>query len=78
MAPLLSQRIKSSDSEERDIDELIDEEDEEAEFSIVNRLEAPQAITYTTHDLHLLIHHGEIDLNPPYQRGRSATLESRH
>lgn len=70
MPPMQSQQlVKTSDSEERD--ELYEEQQEE-EFKIVNRLEAPKAITYTTRDLHILIHQGLIDLNPPYQRGVSA------
>lgn len=60
--------MKTSDSDEKDVDELF-EEDQEPEFRIANPLEAPRAMMFTTHDLHMLIHRSEIDLSPPYQRG---------
>ena len=55
-----------------DVDELLDEEDEykDTGFTISDRLDAPSAMMIRTKDLHKLIHEGEIDLSPPYQRGR--------
>ena len=50
-------------------DELDDDEGSQ-EFQINKRLPAPQAMMYRTKNLHELIHIGEVDLNPPYQRGR--------
>lgn len=37
-------------------------------------LPPPSACTYTTHELHKLIHEGGVDLSPPYQRGASNFL----
>ncbi|KAI0771741.1 hypothetical protein BC629DRAFT_1291594 [Irpex lacteus] len=37
-------------------------------FHVVNRLPAPSAIMYRMEDLHKLIHTGDIDLDPQYQR----------
>jgi hypothetical protein len=53
--------------ESDDYDEL--EEDSE-EFQLTDRLPAPAAMMYHISDLHKLMHLGEIDLTPPYQRGK--------
>lgn len=49
-------------------DEL-EEEDDEGDFHIPDRLEPPETYDCTTEQLHKEIHHGIIDLYPPYQRG---------
>ncbi len=75
MPPALSQppiaHEEYEESDELDVDELLDD-DGDSDFAIQSRLEAPNAVMYTTRDLHLLIHQGEIDLTPPYQRGACA------
>ena len=61
-------------------DELYDEEEENGDFHVQGRLQAPSALQYTTRELHTLIHEGVIDLSPPYQRGMSliTTLYNAH
>ncbi|PIL34001.1 hypothetical protein GSI_03709 [Ganoderma sinense ZZ0214-1] len=57
-----------------DHDDEWDELEEENEpkdpnvFELDDCLAAPSARSYTTRELHALIHEGVIDLNPPYQR----------
>lgn len=34
-----------------------------------NPLSQPNAKMYSMEELHTLIHNGDVDLNPPYQRG---------
>ncbi|KAM5543199.1 hypothetical protein V8D89_003073 [Ganoderma adspersum] len=57
-----------------DFDEEWDELEEENPqkdpnvFELGHCLKAPSARSYTTKELHSLIHEGVIDLNPPYQR----------
>ncbi|KAI0093397.1 hypothetical protein BDY19DRAFT_903148 [Irpex rosettiformis] len=59
--------LQFEDSEEAEgYDELVD--DEAQDFQIDNRLPTPQAMMYRTEDLRKLMHIGEIDLDPPYQR----------
>lgn len=48
-------------------DEL-EEDDDEGDFHIPDRLEPPETYDCTTEQLHKEIHHGIIDLYPPYQR----------
>ncbi|KAI0682981.1 hypothetical protein BC835DRAFT_1260395, partial [Cytidiella melzeri] len=58
------------ETDEAEFDQLQEEytNEDADEFHITNRLPAPQAMMYCTKDLHQLIHMGEIDLEPPYQR----------
>lgn len=56
--------------DELDVESLAaDENIDPMVFSIRNALEQPDARVYTTLELHIQIHNGKIDLNPPYQRG---------
>ena len=48
-------------------DELVDEDDNG--FKIGDRLQAPNVTQFTTRQLFHFIHEGQIELNPPYQRG---------
>ncbi|KAI0644548.1 hypothetical protein C8Q79DRAFT_1001865 [Trametes meyenii] len=50
-----------------DQDELMDDDDD-AGFTLETKLGAPAAKLYKCEELHRMIHEGEIDLNPPYQR----------
>ncbi|KAF8492334.1 hypothetical protein F5888DRAFT_1729821 [Russula emetica] len=57
------------DRDELDVESVIAEENiDPSIFSIRNALEQPDAKVYTTLELHIQIHNGKIDLNPPYQR----------
>ncbi|KAI0666543.1 hypothetical protein C8Q78DRAFT_1107604 [Trametes maxima] len=50
-----------------DEDELM-YEDDDGGFTLDTKLGAPAAKLYKCEELHKMIHEGEIDLNPPYQR----------
>ncbi|KAI0779947.1 hypothetical protein C8Q74DRAFT_1367755 [Fomes fomentarius] len=57
--------------DEEDYDELYDDDEIPLninEFDLGPCINAPSAKLYTTKQLHTMIHEGEIDLNPPYQR----------
>jgi hypothetical protein len=63
------QESVGDDRDELDVDSVIaDENIDPSIFSIRNALEQPDAKVYTTLELHIQIHNGKIDLNPPYQR----------
>ncbi|KAI0064940.1 hypothetical protein BV25DRAFT_209730 [Artomyces pyxidatus] len=58
--------IERTESED-DYDEF--ESDIDANiFDIRGALSSPTVVTYTAEDLHIMIHEGEVDLDPPYQR----------
>lgn len=63
--------VPYQENEDADYDELEDDVDGEdtSNFHVMNRLPAPSAVMYRMEDLHKLMHIGEIDLDPPYQRG---------
>ncbi|KAH9034821.1 hypothetical protein EDB85DRAFT_1863556 [Lactarius pseudohatsudake] len=59
----------SEEDDELDAESAItDEKIDPNIFSIRDALEQPDARVYTTLELHIQIHNGRIDLNPPYQR----------
>ncbi|KAH9961381.1 hypothetical protein BC827DRAFT_1204144 [Russula dissimulans] len=63
------QESVGDDHDELDIESVVaDENIDPTVFSIRNALEQPDARVYTTLELHIQIHNGKIDLNPPYQR----------
>ncbi|KAF8263505.1 hypothetical protein EI94DRAFT_1772914 [Lactarius quietus] len=59
----------SEEDDELDAESIVtDEKIDPNVFTIRNALEQPDAKVYTTLELHIQIHNGKIDLNPPYQR----------
>jgi hypothetical protein len=66
---MAKQESVGDDRDELDVESVIAEENiDPSIFSIRNALEQPDARVYTTLELHIQIHNGKIDLNPPYQR----------
>ncbi|KAI0633716.1 hypothetical protein C8Q77DRAFT_1157884 [Trametes polyzona] len=59
-------RDQTEQGADSDSDQLYDEDD--GDFDLGPRLQAPAAKLYSTQELHRLIHEGIIDLNPSYQR----------
>ncbi|KAI0261166.1 hypothetical protein BC834DRAFT_972944 [Gloeopeniophorella convolvens] len=63
----------SSDRGDDDSDYITDDEEpnDPDVFRIWDSLEEPATTVYTTQQLHAMIHEGDIDLDPEYQRGQS-------
>ncbi|KAI9456627.1 hypothetical protein F5148DRAFT_984387 [Russula earlei] len=63
------QEPNGDEHDELDIESVLaDENIDPTVFSIRSALEQPDARVYTTLELHIQIHNGKIELNPPYQR----------
>ena len=61
--------MSPSSGEEYSEDELeYDNEEDTESFRIPGTLKAPDALTMTMKTMHHWIHHGVIELNPPWQR----------
>ncbi|KAH7913136.1 hypothetical protein BJ138DRAFT_1059555 [Hygrophoropsis aurantiaca] len=68
----MAEQQATTSLQEKDVDELDDDFEEETHdpnvFRVSNPLPPPSAMSYSARDLHTLIHQGLIDLNPIYQR----------